>query len=146
MPSSIDPQPRDDEIECARCGAYFYYELTRCPACGVSVYDPEEDDVHDIGSSLRGPDRLGGLLSKIGYFFRKILGKPYLMDEVFGSALDYSELYDDLLIKVGGDHSIVKRLIELERQKWPDGTRIDWLRNAIQRWERDNRISGTKKI
>ena len=34
----------ENTIECARCGAIFYYELTRCPNCGVNVYFPEEDD------------------------------------------------------------------------------------------------------
>ena len=44
MPTSIDPQPAEDELECARCGAYFYYELTRCPNCGVNIYEPEDEE------------------------------------------------------------------------------------------------------
>jgi hypothetical protein len=44
MPTSITPPPADDEVECARCGAYFYYELTRCPNCGVNVYEPDPED------------------------------------------------------------------------------------------------------
>lgn len=42
MPTSIDPQPAENEVECANCGAYFYMELTRCPECGVSVFGEEE--------------------------------------------------------------------------------------------------------
>lgn len=44
MPTSITPPPADDEIECARCGAYFHHELTRCPNCGVNVYEPDPED------------------------------------------------------------------------------------------------------
>jgi hypothetical protein len=35
----------DHEIECARCGARFYYELLECPQCGASVYGEEEEDL-----------------------------------------------------------------------------------------------------
>lgn len=50
MPTSITPPPAEDELECARCGAYFYYELTRCPNCGVNIYKPEvDDDEYDAG-------------------------------------------------------------------------------------------------
>jgi hypothetical protein len=31
-------------IECANCGEEFYYELTRCPRCGRSVYPLDEDE------------------------------------------------------------------------------------------------------
>lgn len=42
-------QWKDDssEIECAHCGESFYFELTHCPNCGRSVYDPEEDRSDD---------------------------------------------------------------------------------------------------
>lgn len=48
-------------------------------------------------------------------------------------------LYQDLFIKAGYDHNIAKRLIEYERQRAPQATRSKLIRNAIQRWERDNR-------
>jgi hypothetical protein len=48
-------------------------------------------------------------------------------------------LYQDLFIKVGYDHEIAKRLIEYERQRAPHATRSTLIRNAIQRWQRDNR-------
>ena len=41
MPTSLDPLPGENEIECANCGAIFFYELTRCPKCGVNLYEPE---------------------------------------------------------------------------------------------------------
>jgi hypothetical protein len=48
-------------------------------------------------------------------------------------------LFDDLLRKVGGDRSVVERLIEYERQQKPIATRLTCLQNAIQRWEQENR-------
>ncbi len=42
MPISIDPLPADDEIECGRCGAIIFHELTRCPKCGVNLYEPND--------------------------------------------------------------------------------------------------------
>ena len=43
MPTSIDPQPAENEFECTNCGANFHYELTRCPNCGVNLYEPEDE-------------------------------------------------------------------------------------------------------
>ena len=51
-------------------------------------------------------------------------------------------LYQDLFVKVGYDHNIAKRLIEYERQHAPQATRSQLIRNAIQRWEHDNRTGG----
>lgn len=137
MPTSIDPLPRDDEIECARCGAHVYYELSRCPECGVNLYEPEGEFEEEIYSGSSSP---GGVLSKIGEFFRRLAGKPYSAEEVFGDALDQAALYHELLVKSGGDHKVVDRLIEFERREQPNGNRLVWLQNAIQRWERDNRV------
>jgi hypothetical protein len=46
MPQDMpdDLYPAESEIECPRCGEVFYYELNRCPNCGLSVYEPEEAD------------------------------------------------------------------------------------------------------
>lgn len=145
MPTSIDPQPADDEIECARCGAYVYYELTRCPNCGVNLYEPDEgagsERLHD---SIRAAPRRRGLLVWLEDLFRRITKQPYPADELFGAALNQAELYNDLLLKVGGDRPTVERLIALERQQLRDGNRIRWLENAIRRWERDNRDPETQ--
>ena len=142
MPFSIDPQPRGNEIECARCGALMYYELTRCPECGVNLYEPEDDiEENNYGSSIVS----GGVFAKVRELFRRLLGKPYSAEEVFGDALEQSILYNDLLVKVGRDHKVVDRLIEFESKNKPNGNRIVWLQNAIQRWERDNRVIGTAK-
>lgn len=39
-----DSFPTESEIECPRCGEVFYYDLNRCPNCGLDVYDPDEDE------------------------------------------------------------------------------------------------------
>ena len=51
-------------------------------------------------------------------------------------------LYQALFIKAGYDHNVAKRLIEYERQRAPQATRSELIRNAIQRWDRDNRTGG----
>jgi hypothetical protein len=48
-------------------------------------------------------------------------------------------LFDDLLRKVGGDRSVVERLIGYEKQINPGATRASCLQNAISRWERENK-------
>jgi hypothetical protein len=139
MPFSIDPQPADDELECARCGAHFFYGLTRCPNCGVNIYEPDQDEAPvDFGrKSLRRPS-LGEWLNS---WFHRLTKKPYKVDMLFGAALNQAELYDNLLTRVGGDRQIVERLIDLERQSFPGGNRIAWLQSAIQHWEKDNRTT-----
>jgi len=54
-------------------------------------------------------------------------------------ALREASLFDDLLRKVGGDRTVVERLIEYERQQRPNATRLACLQNAIDRWEQENR-------
>lgn len=31
-----------NETECARCGGVFHITLTRCPHCGVNIYEPDD--------------------------------------------------------------------------------------------------------
>jgi hypothetical protein len=136
MPFSLDPQPAENEIECANCGALIYYELTRCPNCGVNLYEP--DDLPEEESRAHRPPK-SGALEKVSAFFRRLAGKPSAAEELFGAFLQrQSDLYDDLLLKVGGDPAVVERLVEFERQQSPDANRTIWLQNAIQRWEHDN--------
>jgi predicted nucleic acid-binding Zn-ribbon protein len=131
MPTSIDPEPAENEFECANCGAYFHYELTRCPNCGINLYEPE--DQTEGRKSLEA-----GVLSKLKDAFHSIFNKPYSADDIFGDALDASILYNDLLQKVGGDRSAVDRLVEFEKASAPKSTRRAWIQSALQRWERDN--------
>jgi predicted nucleic acid-binding Zn-ribbon protein len=136
MPTSITPEPGENEFECARCGAYFHYELTRCPNCGVNLYEPEDET-----DQAESPSLPGGMFSKLKDVFHKVFNKPYAADEIFGDALDASILYNDLLQKVGGDRAAVGRLIEFERARAPKSTRRAWIQSASQRWERDNRTA-----
>ena len=130
MPTSITPEPGENEFECARCGAYFHYELTRCPNCGVNLYEPEDES-----GEVQQTD---GIFTKLKDAFHRLFNKPYSADEIFGDALNASFLYDDLLQKTGGDRSAVDRLIEFERLRAPKSTRREWIELATQRWERDN--------
>ena len=137
MPFSIDPIPGENEIECARCGAVIFYQLSRCPNCGVNLYEPENEEMGDtrslsVNSKKSWSEKLSG-------WFRRVFRKPYSAEEVFGSALDQGYYYNDLLQKVGGDHQVVERLVAFERESNPNGTRISWLKDAIVRWQRDNR-------
>jgi hypothetical protein len=137
MPKSIDPEPAENEIECARCSAHIYYELTRCPNCGVSLYEPE-DETEDA-QPRSTPSR--GILTGLRDSFHRLFRKPYSADEIFGSALNQAALYDDLLRKVGGDRMAADRLVEFEHRRTPGGSRLAWIRRAIERWEKDNRSS-----
>ncbi len=133
MPTSIDPEPAENEFECANCGAYFHYELTRCPNCGVNLYEPEDE-------SEKSSPRTDGVFSKLKDIFHRVFNKPYSADDIFGDALNASILYNDLLQKIGGDRAVVDRLIEFERVRAPQSTRRAWIQSASQRWERDNRV------
>jgi predicted nucleic acid-binding Zn-ribbon protein len=138
MPTSIDPEPAENEFECANCGAYFHYELTRCPKCGVNIYEPEDE-----AEVLKKSSPRQGMFSKLNDAFHRVFSKPYSADEIFGDALDASILYNDLLQKVGGERATLERLINFERMRAPKSTRREWIKSASQRWERDNRQNKT---
>jgi predicted nucleic acid-binding Zn-ribbon protein len=139
VPFSIDPQPGENEIECARCGSLIYDQLSRCPNCGVNLYEPEDD--RDDDPEQRESNQNSNLSQKVRLFFRGLFKKPFSAQEVFGDSLDQAFYYNDLLQKVGGDHAVVERLVEFEKKLYPKATRLQWIKNAIQRWERDNRAS-----
>ena len=74
-----------------------------------------------------------GLLPFLTYF-----GWQYVSDAKEPVAeTNEAELYQQLLRKALGDHAKAERLIEHERQHNPQGNRADWLRAALERWERD---------
>ncbi len=138
MPFSLDPQPAENEIECANCGALIPDDVGRCPNCGINLYEPEHEPelIRRQPPKTRRASRLDKLLEPL----KRLLGKPSPAEELFGAFLrQQSGLYNDLLLKVGGDPQAVERLVEFERQLLPRATRTEWLRNAIARWERDNR-------
>ena len=134
MPTSLTPPPKDDETECGNCGAYIYHGLLKCPNCGVYLDEPNEID--EERPKFRPKSKFALTIESI---VRKLRGEPGYAEELFTGALREKALFDDLLSKVGGDRSVVERLIEYERQQKPNATRLTCLQNAISRWEQENR-------
>ena len=134
MPTSITPLPKDDEVECGNCGAYIYHDLLKCPNCGVYLVEPNEPEEERPKFKPRSKVSL-----VIESLVRKIQGKPHYAEELFTGALREAALFDDLLRKVGGDRSVVERLIEYEQGERSGATRLTCLQNAIRRWEQENR-------
>ena len=140
MPFSIDPQPAENEIECANCGALICYELTRCPNCGVNLYEPDDQPEEAFREKNRHRQPKNGILGKAEAFIRRLTGKSSTAEELFGAFIQrQADLYNDLLLKVGGDHEVVERLVDYERRLQPEATRTALLEKAVQRWERENR-------
>ena len=133
MPTSLTPPPAEDETECGNCGAYIYAGLLKCPNCGVYLVDPIDTEERPEFKPKSKFSR------KIESLLRKIRGEKHPAEELFTGALREATLFDDLLRKVGGDRSVVERLIEYERQQRPNATRLTCLQNAISRWEQENR-------
>ena len=135
MPTSLTPPPKDDEVECGNCGAYIYAGLLKCPNCGVYLVDPvnTEQEEHP---QFRPKGKLALNLEAI---MRKIRGEKHPAEELFTGALREAALFDDLLRKVGGDRSVMERLVEYERQQRPNASRLTCLQNAVSHWEQENR-------
>jgi hypothetical protein len=134
MPTSLTPPPADDETECGNCGAYIYHGLVRCPNCGVYLDEPGETE--EGRPKFRPKSKFALAIESV---LRKMCGEPHPAEDLFTGILKQKELFDDLLRKVGGDQSVVERLIEYERQQKPNATRLTCLQNAISRWENENR-------
>ena len=139
MPASDPSELDDNKFECARCGAQVYYELTRCPNCGVNLYEPEADEPgNETSPRVSGRDS-PGLMAKLRRFFRRLFGERHPAEELFGAALEEQALlYHELLLKVGGEAATMERLIQYESRLEPGGNRTRWIKNAIKRWEKDN--------
>ena len=131
MPTSLTPPPAEDEFECAQCGAYVHMSLSRCPNCGVNLYEPEDDKYAQSAFQT-------GFWKKVQRSIRRFLGEPHPADELFESALKEKALYDNLFRKVGGDRTVVEHLIAHEKEQKPEATRMTCLQNAIRHWEREN--------
>ncbi len=133
MPVSITPPPKDDEVECGNCGAYIYHDLLKCPHCGVYLIEPNEQQEEHPPFKAKSK-----LVLKFESLMRKLRREPHIAEELFTGAMREAVLFDDLLRKVGGDRSVVERLIGYEKQLQPRATRLSCLQSAIQRWEREN--------
>ena len=136
MPTSLTPPPADDETECGNCGAYIYHGLLKCPNCGVYLIDPYQIPEPEKPENVRPKSKFALWVESV---MRRLRREPQVAEELFSGALREASLYDDLLRKVGGDRSVVERLIEHEKQKKPNATRLTSLQNAISRWEQENR-------
>ena len=134
MPTSLTPLPADDETECGNCGAYIYHGLLKCPNCGVYLDEPNEPE--DERPKFRPKSKFSLAIESV---MRKIRREPHPAEELFTGAMREAALFDDLLRKVGGDRSVVERLVEYERQQKPSTTRLTCLQNAISHWEQENR-------
>ena len=106
MPTSLTPPPADDEVECGNCGAYIYHDLLKCPNCGVYLVEPDETE--EERPKFRPKSKFALAIESV---MRKIRGEPHPAEELFIGALREAALFDDLLRKVGGDRSVVERLI-----------------------------------
>jgi len=138
MPTSLTPPPADDETECGNCGAYVYAGLLKCPNCGVYLVDPIDTEPEDR-PRFRPKSKFALVIESV---MRKIRREPHPAEELpleMAGAMREAILFDDLLRKVGGDRSVVERLIEYEHQQKPNATRLICLQNAIGRWEQENR-------
>ena len=135
MPTSIIPPPKDDETECGNCGAYIYHGLMKCSNCGVYLVDPVDTETQER-PKFRPKSKLARSIESL---WRKLRGEPHIAEELFTGALREASLFDDLLRKVGGDRSVVERLIEYELKQKPNATRLTGLQDAIKRWEQENR-------
>ena len=134
MPTSIDPLPKDDEVECGNCGAYIYYDLVNCPNCGVYLIEPPDTEAQ-ARPSLRPKSRFALWIESL---WRRFRGEPHIAEELFIGTMQEASLFDDLLHKVGGDRSVAERLIDYEQTQSPGAPRVVNLQNAIRRWEKDN--------
>ena len=135
MPTSITPPPKDNETECGNCGAYIYHGLMKCPNCGVYLVNPVDTEAEER-PKVRPKSKFASAVESL---LRKLRGEPHIAEDLFLGALREATLFDDLLLKVGGDRSTVERLIEYEQQLKPSATRLICLQNAIRRWEQENR-------
>ena len=134
MPTSLTPPPKDDEIECGNCGAYIYHGLVKCPNCGVYLLDPVDTEPEQR-PKVRPKNKVSLAIESL---MRRLRGKPHIAEELFTGAMQEAILFDDLLRKVGGDRSVVERLVAHERGQHPNATRLTCLQHAIQRWEQEN--------
>ena len=107
----------------------------KCPNCGVYLVDPVDTEAEER-PKFRSKSKFALVIESV---MRKIRGEPHPAEELVTGALREAALFDDLLRKVGGDRSVVERLIEFERKQKPNATRLTCLQNAISRWEQENR-------
>lgn len=87
-----------NEIECARCGGTFHMELTRCPHCGVNLYEPEEERNRQIDAltNVRNVLRLP-LAILAGWFISAFIGLLLYIPIRFAGAETPTPIFISLL-------------------------------------------------
>lgn len=145
MPFSLGQTADSNQIECPRCGEIFHFDVSRCPNCGLNLYEPNSDfepfEQPDKSSSRKNKT---SIFSKLKLRWRQLTGQNYTAEEVFGASLDQAFLFNDLLQRVGGDHQTANRLVNYEEKQNPKFTRRQCIQAAIDRLEHDQRTN--KKI
>ncbi len=106
----------------------------KCPHCGVYLDEP--NDTEEERPRFKPKSKFALAVESV---IRKLRGEPHPAEELFTGAMREASLFDDLLRKVGGDRSVVERLIDYERGQKPNATRLTCLQNAVNRWEQENR-------
>jgi hypothetical protein len=98
---------------------------------------------HNVGEE--GFINLGSAITWIMIVFCAIVGSIFAYHSPFSTKTyefpeDEYSIYRDLLSRVQNDPNVVERLVEFERTKIPHADRIVLMKNALQRWKRDNRL------
>ncbi|MBI4821204.1 MAG: hypothetical protein HY791_33400 [Deltaproteobacteria bacterium] len=75
-----------------------------------------------------------GIFAVAGFLF--LLLRPFLGES---SAEKEQRLFDALLLKTHGDKDLAQRLVDAERKRNPQGSRKVHIKEALTRWDRDNR-------
>jgi hypothetical protein len=155
-----------DFFSCPNCGAAVPVNAKACPECGsdaetgwseaARVRLPYNGDLEELGDRRRWQRYVvAGLATAILAVFMASQGLAWALWVVplvmlFGWGLSWGwqvlrntrwgmeqRLYQQLLERARGDRQLVARLLELERQRYPQTPRLQCLQNAIYRWDRD---------
>lgn len=112
--------------------------LSLAPALLITTYQ------HNLATeSLFQPETLPWwtatlVLAILGSTLRQRTTPQPVIQQLFTPRTE-DQLYTALLTKVQFDRPTAESLITYEQKRAPRATRFEWIQNAIDRWERDNR-------
>jgi predicted amidophosphoribosyltransferase len=140
MPFSLGQTADTNEIECPRCGEIFHFEYSRCPNCGLNLYEPNSEfEPFEKTEPNSIPSNKLRFFSRLKNYWKQVTGQKFTAEEVFGASLDQAFLFNDLLQRVGGDHQTANRLIQYEYSQKPKATRRQCIQSAIDSLAKDQR-------